>query len=217
MTKASELAMQGLRDLSTIQWYVIPMLSVVVYIYTLEIKKSKLIGNWDSVLSGLTLFGMDFFNETWNGWIFYLTGISALWTTPGSSALKVMVGWNIEIIFMFAIAGIIFYHSLPENLENKIFGFSEKWLWAISFSAFCVFVEVLLNIGGHLVWEYSFWNRTFEGIWLIFLFGYFHFFVAIIIMLSLKSLKKKLLMICGIYMLAITMNVVTRGILGWNY
>ncbi len=29
-----------------------------------------------------------------------------------------------------------------------------RWFWAIGYSAFCVFVECLLNMGGHLVWEY---------------------------------------------------------------
>ncbi|MCB1192114.1 MAG: hypothetical protein H7A23_12310 [Leptospiraceae bacterium] len=88
MTKASEMALQGLRDLSTVQWYIIPLLSLVFYIYTVEMKKAKSTGNWGAVLSGLTLFGMDFINETLNGWIFYLTQRSALWTAPG------ILGWN---------------------------------------------------------------------------------------------------------------------------
>jgi hypothetical protein len=45
--------------------------------------------------------GVDFFNETWNGWVMHFTQRSAFWTTPGETALRVMVGWNIEIIFMF--------------------------------------------------------------------------------------------------------------------
>ena len=105
------------------------------------------------------IFGADFFNETWNGWVMVLSGRSAVWTAPGDTALRTLVGWNIEIMFMFAIAGIIFYHTLTENDEIKILGLPEKWFWAIIFSAFCVFVECLLNKGGHLVWEYQFWFR----------------------------------------------------------
>ena len=65
----------------------------------------------------------------------------------------------------------------------------EKWFWAIGYSAFCVFIECVLNIGGQLVWEYPFWNLSFKGIWLIFFFGYFHFFCFAILVISLKSMK----------------------------
>lgn len=217
MTKASEMALTGLRDLTNLQWYVIPLLAIVFYIYTIEIKKAKSSGNWNAILSGLTLFGMDFINETWNGWVFHLTQRSALWTAPGPTALRTMVGWNIEIMFMFIIAGIIFYHTLTEDKEIKILGIPEKWFWAVTYSAFCVFVEILLNKGGLLIWEYQYWNRSFEGVWLIFLFGYFHFYVAIIFMLHLKSMKNKIIFVSSLYGIAIVMNVVTRSFLGWNY
>ncbi len=39
--------------------------------------------------AGLTIFGMDFFNETWNGWVMKLSDYSALWTTPGPTALRI--------------------------------------------------------------------------------------------------------------------------------
>ena len=86
MTEASQLALQGLRDLSTIKWYVIPMLAFVLYIYSSEIKKSLASRNWNAVFAGLTIFGMDFINETWNGWVFHLTQHSAFWTAPGDTA-----------------------------------------------------------------------------------------------------------------------------------
>jgi hypothetical protein len=35
-----------------------------------------------------------------------ISGYSAFWTTPGDPALRTLAGWNIEIMFMFAIAGI---------------------------------------------------------------------------------------------------------------
>jgi hypothetical protein len=50
---------------------VIPLLAIVFYIYTVEIKKAISSGNWDAIYAGLTLFGMDFINETWNGWVFH--------------------------------------------------------------------------------------------------------------------------------------------------
>src|SRR5271157_388811 len=114
-TQASLQALQGLRDLATLKWYIIPLLAIVIYIYTIEIKKARETRGWDAVLAGPTLFGMDFINETWNGWILHFTQRSAFWTTPGETALRTMVGWNIEIMFMFAISGIIYYHSLFEK------------------------------------------------------------------------------------------------------
>lgn len=217
MTPASIKALDGMRNLATLQWYVIPLLAIILYIYAKEISRARRKNNWNAVLAGLTLFGMDFINETINGWIFHFSKYSALWTAPSNSALKTMIGWNIEIMFMFAIAGIVYYHTLSPKQNERIFGLPEKWFWAIGYSAFCVFVEVLLNIGGHLVWEYPFWNRSFGGVWLIFLFGYFHFFVAIIYLLSRKTLRAKVQFVALLYVIAISMNFFGFTIMGWNY
>jgi len=217
MTEASRLALEGLRDLSTIKWYVIPLLAIVFYIYTYEMKKAWASGNWNAVLAGFTIFGMDFFNETWNGWIFHFTQRSAFWTTPGDTALRTMVGWNIEIMFMFAILGIIYCNTIFEDRKIKIMGIPNWWFWAITYAAFCVFVEVLLNIGGHLVWEYPCWYRSFGGIWLIFLIGYFHFFVAALIVIGMKKIKTKVITIGVIYAVPILMNIYAFGIRDWLY
>lgn len=217
MTEASLRALQGLRDLSTIQWYVIPLLAIVFYIYTVEIQKARRSGDWNAVFAGLTVFGMDLINETWNGWVLVLSGRSAMWTAPGPTALRTMVGWNIEIIFMFALSGIIFYNTLSDDRRAKVLGLPERWFWAIGYSIFCVFVECLLNIGGHLVWEYQFWNRSFEGVWLIFLLGYFHFYVAAILVIGLKTNKAKVIAVGSLYAIGILANVVAMGVLGWVY
>jgi hypothetical protein len=127
------------------------------------------------------------------------------------------VGWNIEIMFMFAISGMIYYNSLSEEKEDKILGLPNRWFWAIGYALFCVFVECLLNMGGLLVWEYPWWNRSFWGVWLIFFFGYFHFYVAIIIVIAMKSDKSKIITIAAIYAVAILMNVFGLGIMGWLY
>jgi hypothetical protein len=217
MTEATQQALCGLRDLSMIKWYVIPLLAIVCYIYTREIKEARQTKDWNAVLAGLTIFGVDFFNETWNGWVMYLTQRSAVWTTPGDTALRTLVGWNIEIMFMFLIIGIIYYHTLSESKKEKILGLPEKWFWAISYSAFCVFVECILNIGGQLVWEYPFWSLSFKGVWLIFFLGYFIFFAAAILVISLKSMKAKLTTVGIIYAVPILMNIAAFGFWGWRY
>jgi hypothetical protein len=217
MTDASVRALAHLRNFSMLKWYVIPLLAVVLYIYATEMRKARSSGNWDPILAGLTLFGMDFFNETWNGWALVLSGRSAFWTTPGDTALGTFVGWNIEIMFMFAIAGIVFYYMCPENRSERILGLPARWFWAIGFSAFCVLVEVVLNIGGLLVWEYPFWNRSFAGIWLIFVFGYFEFFAAINLILGLKNVRKRVTVIAIIYAVPVVMNVFAFAIMRWRY
>jgi len=216
-TPASQMALNGLRDLTMLKWYVIPLLAVVFYIYTVEIQKAKRSGNWNAIYAGLTLFGMDFFNETWNGWIFHFTQHSAFWTTPGDTALRTMMGWNIEIMFMFALSGIIYYNTISDDKDEIILGLPNRWFWAIGYALFCVFVECLLNLGGLLVWEYPWWNRTFWGVWLIFFFGYFHFYVAIIIVIGMHSDRSKIITIAGIYAVAVLMNVFGLGVMNWVY
>jgi hypothetical protein len=217
MTKASEQALVGLRDPATLKWYIIPLLALVFYVYAREIRDARRSRNWDAVYAGLTLFGMDFVNETVNGWILNITGRSALWTAPGDTALRTMVGWNIEIMFMFAIGGIVYYHTLSEDEEDRILGIPNRWFWAVAYAAFCVAVECVLNKGGLLVWEYAFWNRSWYGVLLIFLFGYFHFYVATILVLRSKSHRKRNIALGVIYGLAVVGNVVGMGVLGWSY
>ncbi len=217
MTEASLRALNHIRDLSMLKWYVIPLLAIVLYIYAKEINKSRKDGNWDAIIAGLTLFGMDFFNETWNGWVLNVTGRSAFWTTPGDTALRTLVGWNIEIMFMFAIAGIVFYYTCSEDPKERILGLPNRWFWAVGFTAFCVLVECMLNIGGHLVWEYPFWKLSLGGVWLIALFGYFEFFAAINLVLGIRSLRSRLFAVGTIYAVPIVMNVIGFGMLRWNY
>lgn len=216
-TEASRRALEGLRDFSTIKWYVVPLLLIVAYVITKEIKESRSGGNWDPILAVLVLLGADFFNETWNGWVFHLSERSAVWTTPGDTALRVFVGWNIEIIFGFALFGLVYYHTLLPDRERKILGVPNRWFLAVLFAILAVIIEIVLNIGDHLVWEYSWWKLSWGGVWLIFLVGYFYWFVLINVMLGMKTMKNKLRLVGAIYALPVILNVIGLGILRWQY
>jgi hypothetical protein len=216
-TDASIKALNGLRDLTMLKWYWIPLLAIVFYIYSNEIKKARESGDWNAIYAGLTLFGLDFFNETWNGWVFAITKHSAVWTTPGDTAFRVFVGWNLEIIFMFLISGIVFYNFLYEDKDKKMFGLPNRWAMAIGFAAFCVFIECILNIGGQLVWEYWWWNLSITGIWLIFLVGYFFFYAGVNVVIGMNEDKNKKIVIAIIYMIPIIMNIIAFVFLGWRY
>ncbi len=217
MTEASLAALDGLRDFTTLKWYVIPLLAIVIYIYAKEISEGRRKGNLDAVFAGLTIFGIDFFNETWNGWVLVLTNHSALWTAPGETALRTMVGWNIEIMFMFLIAGIAWYNTLEEDKKKKILGLPNPLFWAVGYSLFSVFIEWFLNKGGLLIWEYPFWERSFSGIILIFFFGYLHFYLGAWFVISRKNLNAKVITLIVIYAVPILMNIFGMGIMGWVY
>mgnify|MGYP005839329399 CR=1 FL=1 len=215
-TEASRRALDGLRDIHMLKWYAVPLFGLVVYIYIREIKRARETGVWDPILAALVLFGCDFFNETWNGWVFHLSKRSAVWTTPGDTAYRVTVGWNIEIIFIFLLFGLAYYHSLLPEKEQNILGLPNRWFFALFYAVVAVVVEVILNAADLLVWEYPWWYRSFGGVWLIFLLGYFYWFVAINIMLDMKSMKRKLAFIGAIYAVPVFMNVLAAA-LGWRY
>ena len=214
LTEASKQALTNLRDLSMVKWYVIPLLAIVFYIYTVEIKRARETGNWNAVFAGATLFGMDLINEVWNALVLHFTQYSAVWTTPGDTAFRILVGWNIEIAFMFSIAGIIFAHSLPDDKNVTILGIPNRWVLAIGYSAFCVFVEILLNAGNHLVWAYAYWHASFKGVWLIFLFGYFHFYIASFLVHDMEKIANKFKALAVIYGIGLPSFIIFIA-MGW--
>ena len=217
MTEATLQALDGLRDLTAIQWYIIPLLLVVLYIYTQEMAKARDSGNWNPIFAALTVLGLDFFNETWNGWVMALSGRSAFWTTPGPTALRVFVGWNIEIIFMFSLLGFVYYYFMSKNQDKKILGMKEKWFFAILSTILAVCVECILNLGGVLVWEYPWWNLSFGGIWLILILGYFIFFAGAAVVIGLKSNRQKIIFVSCIYMVPIILNIIGLGFMRLVY
>lgn len=217
MTESARQALIGLRDFSTLQWYVVPLLALLFYIYVVEIRDARRSGNWDAVIAGLTLFGADFVNESMNGWIFAISGYSALWLAPGPTALRTMVGWNVEIMFMFAIVGIIYYKSIDDDRTATVFGLPNRWFWALFYSAVSVLVELGLNKGGLLVWDYRWWNRGFVEVLPIFLFGYLWFYLAAKFAIERSTLRAKVRVPVMLFAVAVLLNVVGLGLLGWKY
>jgi hypothetical protein len=217
MTESARQALIGLRDFTTLQWYVVPLLALVFYVYAVEIRDARRTGNWDAVIAGVTLFGADFVNESINGWIFAISGYSALWLAPGPTALRTMVGWNVEIMFMFAIVGIIYYKSLDEDPTATVLGLPNRWFWALFYSAVSVLVELGLNKGGLLVWDYRWWNRGVIEVLPIFVFGYLWFYLAAKFAIERATLRAKVLVPATLFAVAAVLNVVGLGLLGWTY
>ena len=134
MTENALQALSILRDPSQFKWYVIPLLAFVFYVYVHETEKR----NWNLVLAGLAFWGMDWFNEIWNSLVLYFTGYAPVWGAPGKTAFLILVGLNIEIMFMFAVSGIIWSKMLLPKKENKILGIPNRWFIAVAGAAFCV-------------------------------------------------------------------------------
>lgn len=213
-TPASLEALGKLRVLNeNFGWYIIPLLAIILYIYGVEIKKARETGNWGTIFAGLTVLGFDLINEIWNALVFKFTNYSAFWTTPGASAYIILIGWNIEILFMFSIAGIIFAKFLPDNKDEKVFNrIPNRWFNAALFAAFCVFVEILLNWNDYLIWEYVWWH-WYNPI-LIFLIGYFHFFVFAFYVHDMEEKKDQIKFVGTLYAIGITALIVFVS-LGW--
>ena len=208
-TESAQQALSILRDGSQFQWYVIPLFALVVYVYAVEVERR----NWNLLFAGLAFWGMDWFNEIWNALVFHFTNHAPVWGAPGQTAYLILIGLNIEICFMFAIAGIAFGKMLPADWKLKILGIPNRPLIAVVGAAFCVFVEVLLNSIGALTWDYRWWSASAP--WLIFLFGYLTFFLVSFWVHVLMRVRSNLIVvgpIVGVDLLAI---IIFGFILGW--
>jgi hypothetical protein len=208
-TQLAAQALKILRDGSQFQWYVIPLFALVVYVYAVEVERK----NWNLVLAGLAFWGMDWFNEIWNGLVFHFTQYAPVWGAPSKTAFLILIGLNIEICLMFAVAGITFSKMLPADKRVRVLGLPNRLFFAIAGSMFCVFVEVLLNSVGALTWEYAWWGV--RAPWLIFLIGYLPFFLISFWVFDMESVQKKVMTVGTIFAVDIIGLVVFGLVLGW--
>lgn len=208
-TESASQALSILRDTGQFQWYVITLFALTVYVYAQEIERR----NWSLIFAGLAYWGMDWFNEIWNGLVFHFTNHAPVWGAPGKTAYLILIGLNIEICFMFAIAGIAFAKMLPADKRLKVFGIPNRLLFAVVGAVFCVFVEILLNQAGALTWDYPWWSA--RAPWLIFLFGYLTFFLVSFWVYDLPSVRKQATVVGAILGLDLVSLIVFMGILHW--
>jgi hypothetical protein len=208
-TESASQALEILRDPSQFQWYVIPLFALVVYVYAVEIERE----NWDLVFAGLAYWGMDWFNEIWNGLVFHFTQYAPVWGAPGGTAFLVLIGLNIEIMFMFSIAGIAFSKMLPKDKGLKVLGIPNRLFFAVVGSIFCVFVEILLNGANALTWEYPWWSA--RAPWLIFLIGYLPFFLVSFWVFDMPTVRQKIKTVGAIFAFDIACLILFVGVLKW--
>ncbi|MFI9272082.1 hypothetical protein ACIGXM_15355 [Kitasatospora sp. NPDC052896] len=187
MTEHAREALEHLRDPGQFQWYVVPLLLVVIYVYASEIQRR----DWNVLFAGLAFWGMDWFNETWNALVFHVTGRAPVWGVTGPTAYQILIGLNIEICFMFAIMGVAAAKMLPRDPSVRVIGIPNRWLLAGVNAALCVGVELLLHRAGALTWDWSWWQASCP--YLIWLIGYLPFFLVCFWVHDMKRVRTKAL------------------------
>lgn len=208
MTEASLQALSVLRSTENLQWYVVPLLVLILYIYIQEIERK----NWNVILVGIYSFANGWILEMVNALVLHFTKYAALWSTPGNSAYVIYVGWNVEIFFLAAVGGLIVVKSLPEDRDMEILGINNRIIIPIFWAIFAVGIEILLNRAGILVWEYTHWS--WPRIYLIVIWWTIPYF-GLARMYDKTPMKTKKALAVVFPIIAIVMHVVFASILKW--
>lgn len=153
-TREAEQALEQLRKVSSLQWSILPLVAVLLYVYAREIQEK----NYRTLLTCLAFAGCGLLLEMLNGLIMHWTGRTALWVAAGESSYLIFVGINIEIILCFSIIWAAAVRVLPEDRETKILGIPNRALFAATFGFLSMGTEALLNRAGLLVWQW-WWFR----------------------------------------------------------
>jgi hypothetical protein len=201
-------AQELLRDPSNLKWYVVTFLGIVVYVYANEVERKR----YDIIAAGLAFFLMDVFNELVNSAWFHASGEAPLWTVTGDTAYLVLIGWSIEIIFLFLISGIEFVKFLPSDKSQRILGIPNRWVFITWWSCFCVFVEVLLHRAGIFHWSWWYWNESFPL--LIVVFGYGTFFWIAATVFDMDSHRRRFTVV-GVMFAVDAVLALSLGLAGW--
>lgn len=208
-TDATREAQSLLRDPSQFQWATVVLLGFVIYVYSVEIERRR----WDIVLAGVAFWLMDGFNEIANSVILHASGTSALWTVTGNTSYLILIGYTIEISFLFLVTGICFVKQLPADPKAKILGVNNRLLFVFLSSVSCVVIELLLHATGFFHWHYWWWNTPF--IPLIVVFGYMTFFGIAAWVYDMGTDHRRQLKVVGGMAAIDAVGVLVFGLVGW--
>jgi hypothetical protein len=171
VTEFTREAQDLLRDASQFKWYVVTLLVLVIYIYSVEIERRR----WDIVLAGIAFWLADWINEIVNSLVLEGSDRAPLWAVTGDTAYLILIGLTIEISLMFAIMGVIYAKTLPADPSQRILGMPNRLALGLIMSGVAVGVEELLHATGYFHWEYWWWNDVF--FFPILILGYLWFFL----------------------------------------
>lgn len=151
--EATEDALRVMRSGLLFEWYAVPVVFGVVYLYVDAWRK----GRRKAIAASLALVLLFWSWQIVNGLFQHVTG-HALWTVPGDTALLLFVGTPIEMLVTVAAAGLLLMSLLPEDprlalghINNRLFFTA---MGAASFAA----LESLLARTLAFVWVYPWWG-----------------------------------------------------------
>jgi hypothetical protein len=198
-----------LRDSSQFKWYTVTLLVLVMYVYAVEVERRR----WDIVFAGLAFWLADWFNEIVNALVLQLSDRAPLWAVTGSSSYLILIGLCIEICFMFAIGGIVYAKTLPEDPRVRILGLPNRLAIGLAFSIVAVAVEVLLHETGYFHWDYWWWNWPFVP--LIVVFGYLWFFMAAAHVFDMRDTRRQARFVGVFAAFDLALILICGPLLGW--
>jgi hypothetical protein len=164
----TQQALSLLRSPDHFQWYVIPLLAAVIFMYIHEIS----IKHWKGIAAGLSLYLVHWFYEIVNALIQYGSG-HALWTVPAGTSFLLLIGVGIELSLMFSVAGLIMSKILPEDPKLRILGINNRMFFAVVNAALFSVIEIFLAKTPAFHWVYPWW-----GAFPVFITVYIPFFVV---------------------------------------
>ena len=204
----------------SMQWYIIPILLIFVYIVSKELSE----GHTKIGLAGAALWLVDIWNESWNSYICAVSGHAPVWGTPPGadingiglagqgSAFNILIGYNIEISFMFFIMGIASCLMLPKDKKAKILGINNRVFFACVLTTLAVLVECFLNYANVLTWEWSFWQRSCP--WILWIIGYLPFFSAAFYVYDRPTTKQSAKAV-GVLGALVAVGIIVGAALNW--
>lgn len=202
--EVTQLALAILRKGDNFQWYVIPLLAMVIYIYANEYNR----GNWRGIAAGLALYSVHWFYEILNALIQHFSG-HALWTVPTGTAFLILIGVGIELSFMFSVAGLILSKLLPADPKMKILGTSNRLVFAVANAALFSVIEIFLVKTPAFAWVYPWWGAI-----PVFITVYIPFFLAAFYCYDWEP-KRQIEFISALAAVDAVMMFVFAGLLGW--
>jgi hypothetical protein len=173
-TDATLKAERLVRDPALFKWYAVALLAFVIYAYANEVER----GRFDVVAAGLAIWVADWFNEIVNALVLHASDTAPLWATTGPTAYQFLIGLNVEITFMFALAGIVYVKLLPADRRRRVLGIPNRLAVALGLSIVSVLVELFLHASGTFHWHYWWWNTASAPVIVVFGYLWFYLFAA---------------------------------------
>lgn len=202
--EATAQALGILRSGSNFQWYVIPILIFVLYIYA-DLWERR---DFRAIAAGLALYMVHWFVEIGNALIQHFSG-HALWTVPSGTALSLLVGVGAEINLMFAVAGIVAVKMMPKDSAQKVLGLNNRLVFTIVNAGLAAILEIFLVRTPTFVWVYPWW-----GALPVFITIYIPFFAAACYGYDWQPRTQKCF-IGGLFTINALALVIFGAILGW--